>query len=562
MSYHVDHTGKENINSYGLKMKIIKYRSQNDIDVQFEDGTIVTATMYLFRNGWITNPNRTKQDIERHKYIGISKQMNCGMNATIIDYINKGNITVKFDDGTVISNRSYGNFKDGKINNPNIIHSRHNKSNTNIVVIPSKKDLENDLKELKVYSQISKKYGVCKGTVEKWCKSYNLSSKETSNEYLSQIQSKECREKYLNMTNYATNGQFMTVIDYIKNDNITVQFEDGTIVKNRRIRNFEEGVIANPNKKYSTSASINEYTMSFYLSKYGFSKAPSYSLEKYGFGRMELDSFNENFMIGVEYDGRVHRNHIDNDIKKDNACKKAGIELIRIRARLDSVSDYSLSYLLYDEKPFSKEYEKILQEICDYISIKIGLPKIKVDFEKDKDKIQSIYKNEIVIDHIGEVFYDKSGNRAQIIDYLPLQKARVRFDDGTEKEYFYNNLRQGKFHKDGKSRNRGQEVICVETMKKYSNMRKATEETGVSYKLIHKCCKNNQMINENKYSAKGYHWRYASDFNDQSEHLSLLNEIPLIKTDQSDISIYAGDLLDGEDQVSSVEYDPEFEQEL
>ena len=48
-------------------------------------------------------------------------------------------------------------------------------------------------------------------------------------------------------TNIANNGQVMTIIGYINGNDIDIQFEDGTIVKNRTYRRFKEGKIKNPN---------------------------------------------------------------------------------------------------------------------------------------------------------------------------------------------------------------------------------------------------------------------------------------------------------------------------
>ena len=50
--------GKSRFNTQGLRMTIIKYRSSRDIDVQFEDGTIVEHKRYsLFEKGYIENPH-------------------------------------------------------------------------------------------------------------------------------------------------------------------------------------------------------------------------------------------------------------------------------------------------------------------------------------------------------------------------------------------------------------------------------------------------------------------------------------------------------------------------
>ena len=50
--------GQVGVNNQGLKMTIIAYRDCKDIDVQFEDGTIVENRQYgEFLKGTIANPN-------------------------------------------------------------------------------------------------------------------------------------------------------------------------------------------------------------------------------------------------------------------------------------------------------------------------------------------------------------------------------------------------------------------------------------------------------------------------------------------------------------------------
>lgn len=46
--------------------------------------------------------------------------MNCGMKCIIIKYINAANITVQFEDGIIINNKTYANFKKGNILNPSL----------------------------------------------------------------------------------------------------------------------------------------------------------------------------------------------------------------------------------------------------------------------------------------------------------------------------------------------------------------------------------------------------------------------------------------------------------
>ena len=46
--------------------------------------------------------------------------MNCVMKATIIAYRNSQDIDVQFEDGTIVKHKRIGNFRGGHIANPNI----------------------------------------------------------------------------------------------------------------------------------------------------------------------------------------------------------------------------------------------------------------------------------------------------------------------------------------------------------------------------------------------------------------------------------------------------------
>lgn len=120
----------------GQLMTIIAYRSSTDIDVRFEDNTIVEhKSYYCFKNGQIKNPN----------YIYITKRLNetitnvNGEKVTIIAYRNCNDIDVKFEDGTIVTHKYYNVFKKGKILNPTTRrHSRVLANNRNNALNDSK----------------------------------------------------------------------------------------------------------------------------------------------------------------------------------------------------------------------------------------------------------------------------------------------------------------------------------------------------------------------------------------------------------------------------------------
>lgn len=105
-------TNEESKAKNGQMMRIIHYQNNNDIDIQFEDKTIVKHTSYdLFKRGTIKNPNFIK-------YLNETNIASNGQTMTIINSKSSADIDVKFDDGTIIKHKRYSQFKQGRISNP------------------------------------------------------------------------------------------------------------------------------------------------------------------------------------------------------------------------------------------------------------------------------------------------------------------------------------------------------------------------------------------------------------------------------------------------------------
>ncbi len=125
---------------------IITYRNYNDVDVQFEDNYIINhVRMDKINEGRLIHPDikkaknktkeiKTKRNFEekvvkekvqrtrnfiqedmKKKYVGMTVKLNCGVNATCIDYINSKNITIQFEDGTIREHIRMDKFKMGKV---------------------------------------------------------------------------------------------------------------------------------------------------------------------------------------------------------------------------------------------------------------------------------------------------------------------------------------------------------------------------------------------------------------------------------------------------------------
>ena len=102
--------GETNKNTKGYLMKIIKYINSKNIDVIFEDGSVVHNKRYGdFKKGNIKKPIK----IGEISYTSKNEKM------TLINYNNYYDVDIKFEDGTIIKHKNYGCFKNGTILKPN-----------------------------------------------------------------------------------------------------------------------------------------------------------------------------------------------------------------------------------------------------------------------------------------------------------------------------------------------------------------------------------------------------------------------------------------------------------
>ena len=108
--------GEKQLMANGLYATIIEYRGYKDLDIKYSDGTIEKHCTYqAFLRG--SSPKIfSASNVER---VGERRKMNNGEWCEIIAYRSAGDIDVKFDDGTIVKSRMWAHFKDGGIKNPN-----------------------------------------------------------------------------------------------------------------------------------------------------------------------------------------------------------------------------------------------------------------------------------------------------------------------------------------------------------------------------------------------------------------------------------------------------------
>lgn len=113
----LDRINTISINRFGEELKLIRYGNARDIDVEFEDGTVLYSRVYEdFKNGAILKPNWIY-----NKYLNEEKYNTQGCLMKIIK-INRTlhDIDIQFIDKNmaILEHQQYSNFKRGTIRNP------------------------------------------------------------------------------------------------------------------------------------------------------------------------------------------------------------------------------------------------------------------------------------------------------------------------------------------------------------------------------------------------------------------------------------------------------------
>lgn len=108
--------GHRAVMNCGMEAEVVEDNGYADITVKFADGFISRKrTRWEFRNGRINNPN-----IMRRSILGKEKMMKNGMRAKVIEDNGAYDIKIQFEDG-FIAQCTRSAFNIGSVNNPNII---------------------------------------------------------------------------------------------------------------------------------------------------------------------------------------------------------------------------------------------------------------------------------------------------------------------------------------------------------------------------------------------------------------------------------------------------------
>lgn len=226
----IDRVGEVNKANNGMLMKIVAYRSYDSIDVQFENGIVVNNKSYGdFKKGKINLPKA----LER---VGEVNKAKNGMLMKIIEYRNAKDIDVQFEDGVVVKSKSYKDFKGGCIPHPKF--STKVCKNRVGEVRRSNNGMLMKIIAYRSANDIDVQFE--DGKVVKNSSYGNFKTGHISPYRQTLIKGR------VGEVNKATNGMSMKILAYRNTDDIDVQFEDGMVARNKTYYNFLSGKIGHP----------------------------------------------------------------------------------------------------------------------------------------------------------------------------------------------------------------------------------------------------------------------------------------------------------------------------
>lgn len=237
------HIGQHNINRAGQMMQIIAYRKSNDIDVQFEDGVVVKCVQYsAFKRGYITHPYIVDRT-------GETQIATNGMKIKIVACRKAQDIDVQFEDGVVVYHKRYIDFSKGAIRHPEQ-HPVICRNKKHIGEIRTSVDgVQMQLIEYRNNTDIDVQFEDGYIIRHKKYYAFNHGLIRRHTEVINHV----------GETRIANNGMQMTIIAYRRSDDLDVQFEDGYIAEHITYANFCIGWIANANFQYKNGNVKSEY---------------------------------------------------------------------------------------------------------------------------------------------------------------------------------------------------------------------------------------------------------------------------------------------------------------
>lgn len=516
--------GETRVMNNGMKCTVIEYNNRNDIKVKFEDGYIKKTNKYDFHKGKVANPNYVKGSV-----LGQSAIMKCGMKCTVIEDNNSKDISVKFEDGTIVEHIRRDYFRVRTIANPSLgknytrLLNASIKGESKVMKSGMKCTVIEDLGKTKITVQFED------GTIKENCSRDSYFKGSIIHPLLGRGYAYSKKNSILGQTKLMKCGMKCTVIEDNSADDITVQFEDGTIVKHKIRHAFQHRGIMNPNL---INISSMPQRLVFYFIKQYFSDAvqnyrPDWLKNEETNINMELDIWIPSKKIGIEYDGVVwHKEENPRSLKKAQLIQNRNeIEKVitilekgafvhkspkHINIQLESTSDRKQS------KTFLEEMEKAINNIL----IILGINK-KIEITDDiLDKLYCLDVVKVYSQNLIRGENDLETLRPDLAEEWDYEKNKFLPSDitcGSGKKVWWicskcgyswlrsiqGRARYGSGCPDCARNVQRKRVVNIESGKVYKSITAAAKELNIKRDNISYCCKGLRD------TAGGYHWKFV-----------------------------------------------------
>lgn len=242
--------GLTKVMNCGQLAEIVSVRKMTDIDVKIEDTIIKGTTYYRFEKGELNTlgVGKNKSSVR----VGEERVMNCGMNARIIEYISVQDITVKFDDDTVVPHKRYRDFLQGGIQNPKLPKKPPTKPKKSYVG-------ETTIMKCGLKATIIRSDGANDIDVK-----FETGEFSYNKRYSNFIRGSIAPEREINRVDeesISNCGLKMKIVEYDGCKDVTIKFEDGYIVKGRTYRDFLTGMVTHKSLRLIYNHVRNDSTL-------------------------------------------------------------------------------------------------------------------------------------------------------------------------------------------------------------------------------------------------------------------------------------------------------------
>lgn len=475
---HEKRLGETRTMKSGLQATIIAYRSVHDIDVKFETGEIRKNVRYEHFKRETLQTVKPFRGNDGKSRIGETRTMNCGLKATVIAYRRSNDIDVQFETGEIRSNTCYSHFVNGKIKPVKTVICDQSR------VGEAKKMVNGHMATIVAYrssDDIDVQFD--NGVIREGIRYDHFQGGKVGLEPMI-----KCDTSRIGESNMMSNGLTATIIAYRKADDIDIQFEDGVIIKSTRYSHFQNGGIAHPEVKSNASTSIQEFAVTYYMRNFGFRKIERSELKDRGLGGFELDLYNEQLNVAIEVDGGWHAkdNPAEREARKNKVCEELGIKLYRLRdPSLEQELSYSTNFVLNKNKTVSiglidckEELETILTDNG------IEFDSEFINFERDRESILREYyekhRDKYRQERLGQSNYSNPAKQNMtIIEYRAYTDLDVQFEDGSIRQHVrYQEFKSGSVDHPNETK----EAIAASRLNEQRKMNNGLIATVIAYR--------------------------------------------------------------------------------